>query len=71
MGCTGGATRTKASGGVSAFLTPCLVLAATLATALRQLGLPVGGVSFTVLLYLVLDFLSFRWVEKKKSSNNM
>lgn len=57
---TGGATRSKGAVGVAAFLTPCLVLAATLATALRQLGLPIGGLSFTVLLYLVLDFLTFR-----------
>lgn len=62
MGPAGGATQTKSGAiGVAAFLTPCLVLAATLATALRQLGLPVGGVSFTVLLYFVLDFLTFRW----------
>ncbi len=46
--------------GVAAFLTPCLVLAATLATALRELGVPVGGLPFTVLLYLALDFLAFR-----------
>eukprot|EP00752_Nemacystus_decipiens_P007824 g6989.t1 len=62
MGCAGGATRSQAGTvGVAAFLTPCLVLAATLATALRQLGLPVGGLSFTVLLYLALDFLAFRF----------
>lgn len=61
MGCTGGATRSKAGAvGIAAFLTPCLVLAATLATALRKLGLPVGGLSFTVLLYLALDYLTFR-----------
>lgn len=60
MGSTGGAIRPAGAVGVAAFLTPCLVLAATLATALRQLGLPVGGLSFTVLLYLALDFLSFR-----------
>lgn len=52
----------RAPAGVAAFFTPCLVLAATLATTLRQLGVPVGGWSFTVLLYLVLDFLSFRLV---------
>lgn len=50
----------RAPAGVAAFLTPCLVLAATLSTALRELGVPVGGLSFTVLLYLALDFLAFR-----------
>lgn len=46
--------------GALAFLTPCLIISATLALGLRQLGVPVGGVSFTVLLYLVLDFLAYR-----------
>ncbi|CAN0079411.1 unnamed protein product [Pylaiella littoralis] len=46
--------------GVATFLTPCLVLAATLATTFRQLGVPVGGWSFTVSLYLVLDFTLYR-----------
>lgn len=50
-----------ASRGVAAFFTPCLVLAATLATISKQLELPVGGASFTVFLYLLLDFLAFRF----------
>lgn len=56
------AALSKASPGVAAFVTPSLVLAATLATALKQLGHPVGGLSFTVALYLALDFLAFRCV---------
>lgn len=56
----------SAMAGVALFLTPCLVLAATLATALRELGFPVGGLSFTVLLYLALDFLAFRSVQVKR-----
>lgn len=55
------ATWSKAPPGVSEFFTPCLVLAATVATALSQLGLPVGGLSFTIALYLVFDFISFRY----------
>lgn len=46
--------------GAAAFFTPCLVLAATTATVLTQLGLPVGGLSFAVALYIFFDFLAYR-----------
>lgn len=45
--------------GAAAFLTPHLILAATLATVLSQLGLSLGFIS-TITLFLALDFLSFR-----------
>lgn len=50
----------KPPSGVAEFFTPCLVLAATVATALSQLGLPVGGFPFTIALYLLFDFVSYR-----------
>lgn len=55
------APRSKKPPGVAEFFTPCLVLAATVATVLSQLGLPVGGFPFTIALYLVFDFVSFRY----------
>lgn len=46
--------------GAAAYLTPCLIFAATMATALSQLGLSLGG--FTIIaLFIVLDFLTFRY----------
>lgn len=55
----------EASGGAgaAAFMTPCLLVAATVASILSQLGVAVtGGLSFTVGFFLLLDFLAYRSV---------
>lgn len=55
--------RVREEGGASVFVTPCLLVAATLACALSQLGVDLAeGLTFTVGLFLLLDFLAFRWV---------
>lgn len=48
-------------GGAAAFMTPCLLVAATVASILTQLGVAVTGCpSFTLGLFLMLDFLAYR-----------
>lgn len=55
--------RGQEEGGASVFVTPCLLVAATLACSLSQLGVDLaGGLPFTVGLFLSLDFIAFRWV---------
>lgn len=48
--------------GAAAFVTPCLLLAATVAAGLSQLGVTVAdGLAFTVVIFLLLDFLAYRY----------
>lgn len=44
------------------FFTPCLVIAATLATGLSQLGFSFGGFTATIALFIAFDFILFRYI---------